>query len=198
MNLFESIVQLDKSVTLWINNLSAPWNDAFWWVLSDVGTWVPMYILIALLLLWRLGWKRGLTVILSVVLTIVLIDQGSNLVKYSVARLRPSFDAWMVCGGLRLPYGILSTGKYGFFSAHAGNTFGFAITTWLGLKWNKPQSLHRLYGWFIFVWAAFVSVSRIMMGAHFLGDILTGALVGWGIGCLMALLARKIVVKANL
>ena len=191
MNLFSSIVQLDKSITLWINNLSAPWNDGFWWVLSDVHTWFPVYAVIGVYMLWRLGWKKGLAVVLSVLLTVVLVDQGANLVKYSVARLRPSFAAWMVCGGLRLPYGILSTGKYGFFSAHAGNSFGFAIASYLGLRWFKPEGLYKLYGWCVFIWAAFVSVSRIMMGAHFLGDILVGSLVGLGIGWLCALLARK-------
>ena len=40
-----------------------------------------------------------------------------------------------------------------------------------------------------------MSVSRIMMGAHFLGDILVGSLVGMGIGCLCALLARFLIKK---
>ena len=193
MNLFESIVQLDKSITLWLNNLSEPWNDGFWWVLSDVHTWFPVYAVLAVFMIWRLGWKRGLAVILSVLLTIVLVDQGSNLVKNSVARLRPSYDAWMVCNGLRLPYGILSTGQYGFFSAHAGNTFGFAIASYLGLKWHRPERYVRIFGVCIFLWASLVSVSRIMMGAHFLGDILAGSVVGLGIGLLCAFLARKVI-----
>lgn len=195
---FESIVQLDKDITLWINNLSATWNDAFWWALSDIGFWIPMYIAIAAFALWKLGWKKGLAVILSAVLTLILIDQGSNLVKSSVARLRPCYDTWMVNNGLRLPYGILSSGKFGFFSAHAGNTFGFAIVSYLGLKWNTPQSRFWPYGVFIFLWAVFVSFSRLMMGAHFLGDILVGSVVGLAVGWFCAFLARRIVVKANL
>lgn len=152
-----------------------------------------MYLFIAVFVVWRLGWKRGLSVILSAVLTLVLIDQGSNLVKASVARLRPCYDAWMVNNGLRLPYGILSTGLYGFFSAHAGNTFGFATVSYLGLKWNRPESDFRIYGLFIYVWAVFVSLSRMMMGAHFLGDIIVGAIVGTAVGWLCAFAVKKAV-----
>lgn len=193
MNILDGIVQWDKSATLWLNNLSDPSTDGFWWVLSDIGTWVPFYIVIALFMVWWLGWKRGLAVVLSVALTVLLVDQGSNLVKSSVARLRPCYDLWMVTEGLRLPYGILSTGKYGFFSAHAGNCFGFAMASWMGLQGNRPGRLATIYGYCVFIWATLVSISRILMGAHFLGDILTGAAVGAAVGFLCAWLARKTV-----
>lgn len=198
MNIWETIVQGDKSATLWLNNLSHPSTDGFWWVLSDIGTWVPFYIVIAIMMLWRLGWKKGLAVVLSVALTVLLVDQGSNLVKYGVARFRPCFDTWMVAAGLRLPYGILSTGKYGFFSAHAGNCFGFAVASCLGLRWYRPGRLSSVYGTCVFCWASLVSLSRVMMGAHFLGDVLAGAVVGLGIGFLCAWLAKLILSRNDI
>ena len=188
----ESLVQIDKAASLWINHLSAEWIDPVWKVLSQTEVWFPVYVIIGIFALWKLGWKRGLAVVLSVVLCVLLVDQGSNLVKYSVARLRPCYDAWMLSNGIRLPYGTMGSGQYGFFSAHAGNCFGFAVTSYLGMKWNKPDSRFGIYGWCVFIWAALVSVSRIMMGAHFLGDILVGCLVGLGIGLLCAWLARTI------
>ena len=195
MNVWDTIVRWDKSATLWLNNLSDPSTDGFWWVLSDVGTWVPVYIVIAILMIWRLGWKKGLGVVLSVVLTVLLVDQGANLVKSSVARFRPCYDSWMIMEGLRLPYGILSTGKYGFFSAHAGNCFGFAMASYLGLHWYRQGRMASVYGACVFCWATLVSISRILMGAHFLGDVITGAVVGLGIGFLCAWLAKIIVTK---
>ena len=54
-----------------------------------------------------------------------------------------------------------------------------------------------MFGWVVFLWAALMSLSRTMMGAHFLGDITVGALVGLGVGFLMALLARLVVVKVT-
>ena len=166
--------------------------------MSATRPWFPVYIAIGIFALWKLGWKRGLALILTVALSVVVIDQGDNLVKATVARLRPCYDHWMNCNGLRLPYGLPSSGKYGFFSAHASNSFGFAIVTYLGFKWYKPESNFRIYGWIVFIWAALMSLSRIIMGAHYLGDITVGMLAGLGIGGLFAVLARKIVVKAGL
>ena len=198
MTIFESIIQLDKAATLWINNLATPATDSFWWLMSATRPWFPVYIAIGIFALWKLGWKRGLALILTVAMSVVVIDQGDNLVKATVARLRPCFDYWMNCNGLRLPYGLPTTAKYGFFSAHAGNSFGFAAVSYFGFKWYSPKSNFKIYGWVIFLWATFMSISRIMMGAHFLGDILAGAVIGFGIGYLFAVLARKIVVKAGL
>lgn len=165
--------------------------------MSATRLWFPVYILIGAFAIWKLGWKRGLSLVVSVILSVVLIDQLGNLVKYSVGRLRPCFDAWMNCNGLRLPYGLPSSGKFGFFSAHAGNSFGFAVASYLGFKWNKPEWNARLYGWAVFIWATLVSFSRIIVGAHFLGDITAGALAGLCIGYFCALLARKAVVKVT-
>ena len=41
------------------------------------------------------------------------------------------------------------------------------------------------------VWAALVSLSRVFLGRHFLGDILVGAAVGLLLGYLFALIYRR-------
>ena len=174
MNLLEQIVELDQHITLWFNGLPSVWSDPFWWAFSDKVFWIPFYLLILAFLIWKLGWKRGLAVALTVVLTVVCLDQFSNLIKNSVARVRPCYNDWMVTEGLRLPYGIVG-GKYGFFSAHAGNSFGFAMASYLGLKHYAGHA------------------SRMVMGAHFLGDITVGALVGMCFGAAWAWIGRKVV-----
>ena len=196
-NILEQIIQLDQQVTLWINNLATSSTDAFWLLLSDNEIWFPAYAIFMLFVLWRLGWKKGGIVVLSLVLTIVLVDQGSNLIKYSAGRLRPCYNNWMIENGLRLPYGLLSTGRFGFFSAHAGNTFGFAFVSSLGLRLNDEKNSYNAYTWSVFIWATLVSLSRIMMGAHFLGDILVGALIGSAVGLLLAFGAHKLVLKVK-
>lgn len=186
------IVQMDRSISLWINGIPSAGSDLFWWALSDVGFWIPAYLAVLALLIWKLGWKRGLTIALTVVLTVVCVDQLANLVKSGVARWRPCYDEWMVAGGIRLPYGQAGS-KFGFFSAHAGNSFGFATASYLGLKWRLPGRTARFYGYGVFLWATLVSVSRIIMGAHFLGDITVGALVGVGVGAAWAWAGRRLV-----
>ena len=66
----ESLVQIDKAASLWINHLSAEWIDPVWKVLSQTEVWFPVYVIIGIFALWKLGWKRGIAVVLSVVLCV--------------------------------------------------------------------------------------------------------------------------------
>lgn len=189
------IVQIDQAVTLWINKLDTPALYPLWMALSDAKIWFPAYAIVMGFIIWKLGWKKGVLVSLSLILCVVLTDQLSGVVKDGVARLRPCYNSWMIENGVIMPYGQIGH-LYGFFSSHAANVFGFAAGTTLGLRLNgKPVPA---YAWGVYIWASLVSLSRIMMAAHFLGDVLVGVLFGLLIGSLMALLVRFIIVKARL
>ncbi len=175
--MLDSLVQWDQAATLWLNQLGTPFWDPFWSFISAVKVWFPAYLLFVVFAFWRLGWKKGLVVLLSLILTVVLTDQLSVLVKNSVMRLRPCYTPWMLEHGIRLPLGA-DGGQYGFFSSHASNTFGFAVVSYLSLKGNDSAHDYRIYGICVFVWAALVSFSRVMVAAHFLGDVLVGTLFG--------------------
>lgn len=84
-------------------------------------------------------------------------------------------------------------GKYGFVSSHAANTF--ALATYLGvvLKKHFPKMLL----WML-IWAAVVSYSRIYLGVHYPADIVVGAILGVGIGLLIAFSLKKLNTKLNL
>ena len=176
--------QLDKAITLAINNLPPPSTDSIWVFLSGTGEWIPLYVLVVALLVWRLGWKKGLVMILTTALCILFVDQFANLIKGAVARLRPACDPEMLERGLRVL--IPSGGKhsYGFFSAHAGNAMAFAVCSLKALQLGKDakqrpwKGLCSAYSVFIVIWAVLVGVSRILVGKHFLGDVLTGFAVG--------------------
>lgn len=197
MSILEQILQLDQHITLWINNLSSPWIDPLWMFLSNSRVWFPAYAAIMGILIWKLGWKKGLAVVLSLILCVVMTDQLSGMVKSGMERLRPCYNSWMVENGLRLPYGIVGH-LFGFFSSHASNTFGFALCSYLGFKLNDPQHSYKAYGWGVAVWAILVTISRIMIGAHFAGDVIVGSIFGSVIGCAIAYLTHYIVVKAKL
>lgn len=193
----DALIQWDWQATLWLNQLGSAWSDPFWLLLSHIKIWFPAYGVIMGVIIWKLGWRKGLAVVLSFIVMVVLIDQSANLVKDSAERLRPCYNSWMIRHGIRLPYGV--TGHlFGFFSGHAANSFGFAATSFLGFRLNDPQHSYRAYGWGVFVWAALMSVSRVMLGAHFLGDILVGALFGTAMGAAIAFLTHYIIVKARL
>ena len=195
-----TLEQLDKSWTLAINSFHTPFTDSLWTFFSGKLEWVPLYLIVIALIIYRLGWKKGLLMILTTVLCILCVDQFANLVKYSAQRLRPGVDPEMIERGLHIVIPS-KAGSYGFFSAHAGNAMAFAVCSYKALKMGKEayakpwKGLTAAYGWFIVIWALLVGASRIFVAKHFLGDVLVGFAVGLvfaEILCRLAsLLARK-------
>ena len=181
--MISALEQIDKTWTLAINSLHTPFTDRMWMFFSGRTEWIPLYVLVIILLIWRLGWKKGLVMILTTALCILCVDQFANLIKNSVMRLRPGCDPKMLERGL---YVLIPSGKnsYGFFSAHAGNAMAFAICTLNALRMGRDakqrpwKGLCSAYSVLIVVWAVLVGFSRIFVGKHFLGDVLTGFVVG--------------------
>ena len=192
----EGVVQLDQQLSLWLNQHNPLCLNGFWHVMSGVRDWIPLYVLLIVLVVWRLGWKKGLALVGAAILGLVLTDQIANLFKDGFMRLRPCRDPWMIAQGVLCPDGIIG-GLYGFFSGHAANTFCFATLCWMGLKKGDPA--HR-YGWlgvFLYFWAALMAVSRVMLAAHYLGDILAGCLFGLLMGFLLSFGLDRLVFRAS-
>ena len=179
---------LDRGLTLWLNGFNSPLTDSFWTFMSRTAVWIPLYAIVLLVILYRLGWRRTLVALAFLAIVILCTDQLGNLVKEATGRLRPCHDQWMIDAGLNNPVG--KGGMYGFFSAHAANAFAFATASYNILKADSFRS-YTPYAWVIYVWAALVGASRVFLGKHFLGDVLVGALVGILIGYLLGVAARK-------
>lgn len=192
---WSEIHKFDQAITLEINSWDSSLTDPIWQFLSDVPAWIPMYVLIVALLIWKLGWKRGLLVVLAAGLTFGFCDQFSNLIKDAVGRVRPLNDMFMLSNGLN----VLEKGSssYSFFSAHAANAFGLATCTFTALRHilRREKSRCHMPGWlkaygiWMFIWAPLVAISRVFVGKHYLGDVLVGALVGMAAGYAFARLA---------
>ena len=165
----ERLIGIDQEITLWLNGFHSPWSDQIWMFLSDVRIWFPMYGVIMGVMIYRLGWKKGLV------------------------GLRPYYTTSLLERGLHWP--INRSSFFGFFSGHASNSFGFAICSWLGFRLNDRRCRYRAYGICIFLWAALVALSRVMMAAHFFGDIFVGTLFGLAVGLFCAALGRGVIRK---
>lgn len=185
---WQQVHQIDQQVTLTINSWHSAFTDPIWQFFSDKIVWIPMYAGIVALLIWKLGWKKGLLVIAAAGLTFGFCDQFSNLIKHAVGRIRPLKDEWMLAGGLHV---LEKGGGYSFFSAHAANAFGLACSTFIGLKaaFKKLPTWLKAYGTWMFFWAFMVSVSRIFVGKHYLGDVMVGMIVGALAGIVFGMLA---------
>ena len=105
---------------------------------------------------------------------ILISDQSANIFKDSFQRLRPCYDE-LVKDSVRLVKDGCG-GKYGFFSAHASNSFSLAV--FFGLLF-KDFSKYPIY--FTLIFASLISYSRVYLGVHYPLDILFGSLFGMGI-----------------
>ena len=183
---WQEVHHLDQLITLEINSWHSAITDPIWWFFSNKWVWIPMYVAIVALLIWRLGWKKGLIAIGAAVLTFVFCDQFSNLIKEAVGRIRPLHDEFMLANGIHI---LEKGGRLSFFSAHSANSFGLSAGTLTCLRDDKRMT-YKWYARWMFFWAAMVSISRIFVGKHYLGDVIVGIIVGYLAGLAFGKLAR--------
>jgi len=164
----EELKQIDQSLLLFLNSFHNGFWDKAVTLFTSIEIWIPFYMLIIYVII-KTYKRNSIYILILIALSIVVSDQFSGLIKNSVQRLRPTQDP--VLGSL--VHNVFNRGgAYGFFSAHAANTFTMAIIT---AKLFKNQ----IYTILIFTWAILVSYTRIYIGLHYPGDILTGWI--WGI-----------------
>lgn len=177
--MLEGILQFDKELFLLLNGLGTESWDGFWMFMTGTGNSAPLYLLLLYLTYRTFGPKKTAVVLLAIALLITCTDQLSNFFKYGLQRPRPCHDP-EVSGLMRLVKSYCG-GKYGYFSAHAANSFGPAIFFWVLFRGKQ-----RFIGILMIVWACIVAYSRIYIGVHYPLDVLTGALVGAFFGWLFA------------
>lgn len=171
-DLLQWILQADDQILLFVNGIHSPYFDTFMQCYSGKWIWVPMYLSIWIVMLCNFHWKITLCCMISLTLTITLADQvGASLIRPLVERMRPSNLNNPIAEWVHIVDGYRG-GRYGFPSCHAANTFGLAFF------------IHYLFrrSWlsaFLFAWATLTCYSRMYLGVHYLGDLLTGTLIGW-------------------
>jgi undecaprenyl-diphosphatase len=186
--MLDQLVHYDKELFLFLNNLGSAQWDAFWLFMTNKWSSIPLYALLALLTYRTFGPRRLLMTLVAIALLILVTDQLANFFKYGVQRLRPCHDD-EISGLLRLVKSSCG-GKFGYFSAHAANSFAVAIFFTSLLRSN-----YKYIGLLLMVWAAVVAYSRIYIGVHFPLDVLTGMIVGTFLGGLFLRLYLKAIAK---
>ena len=180
--MLEQLLHMDTEVLLAINGWHAPWADTVMWIISAKATWIPLYLLLIGLLVWRyrkpaptsVKWLHKVPVcvvmIVAIVAAVGLADFiASGILKQWVARPRPSRVPELE-GVLHLVNGYKS-GRYGFVSSHAANTMAVALL--FSLIWRN-----RIATIGLMLWVAANCYSRMYLGVHYPLDILGGLMVG--------------------
>ncbi|GGW26712.1 phosphatase PAP2 family protein [Arenibacter certesii] len=189
--MLEELVKYDKELFLFLNHLGTSQWDGFWLFITSKWSAIPLYLFLAFLTYKSFGIKQLLLVMASIAVLILATDQLANFFKYGVGRLRPCFDL-EIGESVRLVKASCG-GQFGYFSAHAGNSFAVATFFILLLRTN-----YSALGLILVVWAMVVAYSRIYIGVHFPLDIFTGAVIGSGMASLFYHLFIRIRDKYNL
>ena len=180
--MIEEILKLDSKLFLYLNNLGTSKFDIFWISLSKIEANILMYLFLILLFFYIQKIRPKLIYIFYfffvIALMITITDQGANIFKDSFQRLRPCYNESII-DSLRLVKENCG-GKYGFFSAHASNSFSLAI--FFGLLFiNRIRYIIMI----TIVYASLISYSRIYLGVHYPIDIFFGGFFGIFVGFVM-------------
>lgn len=173
--MLNELIDFDRWLLLAVNGSTSLYLDSVVKTLTTAVTWIPLYLALFYLVMRNNDFVRR---ILFIVLCAGLcyffagaLDDG--IVKPLVARWRPTHDpiiGWQVdvVNGYR-------GGNYGFFSAHASNTFSIAVFFSLLVR-------SRLLTVAMVTWSLTNCWTRLYLGVHFPGDILCGLLWGGIVG----------------
>ena len=180
--MIEEILKLDSKLFLYLNNLGTSKFDIFWISLSKIEANILMYLFLILLFFYIKKIRPKLIFIFYfffvIAVMITITDQGANIFKDSFQRLRPCYNESII-DSLRLVKENCG-GKYGFFSAHASNSFSLAI--FFGLLFiNRIRYIIMI----TIIYASLISYSRIYLGVHYPIDIIFGSFFGIFVGFIM-------------
>lgn len=182
---WNAIIEFDKQLLLAVNGSDSLFLDGLAKTLTTAATWIPLYISFFYMVVKNNDTVQKITIIVLCAGLCVLFAGGIDdmVVKPMVARWRPTHDPEIgmlvdVVNGYR-------GGKYGFFSAHACNTFSIAVFFSLLVR-------SRLLTCFLFGWSFINCWTRLYLGVHYPGDILVGLLWGLTVGVSIWFLFKKI------
>ena len=186
----QTLIDFDSQLFMMLNGSDSSFVDGIMMVITNGITWIPLYIALLLLVIKNNESMAQIVIFTSYAIGSVLLSTiaADFIAKPLVERWRPSSDPL-------IKYAVdvvddYRPGKYGFFSAHAANTFSLALYFSLWVK-------NRLFSFAMISWSLLNCYSRIYLGAHYPSDVVVGLLVGAVIAVLFYLLSRKLFFKIS-
>lgn len=185
---WNALIEFDKELLLMLNGSESLFLDGLVKTLTTAATWIPLYVSLFYMVLRNNDTVQKIVLIVGCALLCVLVAGSLDdmIVKPLVSRWRPTHDPEIgvlvdVVNGYR-------GGDYGFFSAHASNTFSLAVFFSLLVR-------SRVLTCSLVIWSLVNCWTRMYLGVHFPGDILCGllwgGLVGTGVWMLYRLVNKR-------
>lgn len=166
--MFETIIQKDKELLVFLNNLGSEQWDPFWLAITNQFNWAPLFLLILFIIFKTFGWKRGGIMVLSLIILVTISDQLTVFIKDHTQRLRPNNDPEI----MHMLRTLIKPQSFSFMSGHATTSTFFSVYVILLLE--------RRFNWayLIFIFPALFAYSRVYLGVHFPLDITVGICTG--------------------
>jgi undecaprenyl-diphosphatase len=183
--MLEKIIDLDKNLFVFLNNLGSTPFDDFWLLVTKQFNWIPLFLILLFILYKKIGLKQLLVALLTIAALIAFTNEITDLVKFSVQRIRPCNDEELK-GLIRV---VKQSDTFSYFSGHAANSIAAMMFVFLILK------KHYKYSYLIFLYPLIFAYSRIYLGLHFPLDIISGYIFGSLTGILFNRIYNIIITK---
>lgn len=180
--MLEYLVHLDKKLFVFLNNLGSTPFDTIWLLITKQTNWIPFFLILLFILFKKLGPKKLGIVILIIVGLITFTNEITDIIKFSVQRIRPCNDDTLV-GLIRV---VKDSDTFSYFSGHASNSTASMVFVFLILR------QYYKYSYLIFLYPLIFAYSRIYLGLHFPLDIISGFVFGGFTGFLFYKIYKKI------
>ncbi|MEL6916997.1 MAG: phosphatase PAP2 family protein [Bacteroidota bacterium] len=181
--MLDKLLEWDTDTFIYLNSLGSEPYDFFWSTVTNISTWIPLFLLFVFLVFSKYPPKNALYITVTVVLLAFFITTFTNITKELVGRLRPNNNE-EINSFIRI---VKNPQSLSFFSGHASSSF--SITTLIVLFLRKKIS----WVWLFYLWPLLFAASRIYVGVHYPIDIIVGALVGLLSAFLFYGLYRKLI-----
>lgn len=180
--MLDYLIYLDKKLFIFLNNLGSNPFDEIWLLLTNQLNWIPFFLILLFILYKKLGTKKLGIAILIVAALITFTNEITDVIKFSVQRIRPCNDQKLI-GLIRV---VKDSDTFSYFSGHAANSTAAMMFVFLILR------KHYKYSYLLFLYPLIFAYSRIYLGLHFPLDIISGFIFGGCTGFLFYFLFEKI------
>ncbi len=180
--MLDKIIDLDKSLFVFLNNLGSKPFDDIWLLITKQFNWIPFFLLLLVILYKKIGTKQLGIALLTIAGLIAFTNEITDLIKFAVQRSRPCNDVELE-GLIRV---VKDSDTFSYFSGHAANSTAAMMFIFLILR------RYYKYSYLIFLYPLIFAYSRIYLGLHFPLDIISGYIFGSITGILFYKIYKKI------